>query len=176
MIAKGEKPLVIGAPSGQNGSSRHGETFRSTGRTRLSLSLLIEKGFDMDTALVRPHRQNGPVFVREIHQGALVLCPHSPLGNLNESDITAETAELLEVINHSGPTYLVIDLQNGEYMGTAFLGAVVRLWKRVALRGGRLGLCNISDQVFQILRVTKFHTMWPIYPTRDDAVRSIGAG
>ena len=128
----------------------------------------------MNSALLRSTRQMGPVFVREVQGHALVLSPHSPLGNLNETTINEETLELLDVINHSAPAGLVIDLQNGEYLGTAFLGAIVRLWKRVASRGGRLALCNISDQVFQILRVTQFHTVWPIYGSRDEALRAMG--
>src|SRR5262245_52605734 len=128
----------------------------------------------METMLLRPQLPNGPAFVREMHGTALVLNPRSPLQNLREEEIAQETLELLEMINHGGPTHLIIDLQNGDYFGTVVLGAVVRLWKRVAQRGGRLMLCNVSATVVQILRVTKLHAAWSICGSREDALRAVG--
>lgn len=129
----------------------------------------------METLMLRPHLQKGPVFVREIYGAALVLTPHGPLGNLHETEFMQETLELLEVVNHSGPMHLVIDLQHGDYAGSAFLGAVIRLWKRIAQNGGRLAICHVSESAAQILRMTKLHTVWPIYVSRDDALRAVGA-
>ncbi|MFN0053478.1 MAG: STAS domain-containing protein [Planctomycetales bacterium] len=129
----------------------------------------------MESNPTRPLEPTGPVFNREWHGGAIVLSPHASLGDLNENQIKDETAQLLELINHSGPVLFVIDLQTGDYFGSAFLGAIVRIWKRVAQRGGRLALCHVSENIIQILRVTKLHTTWPIYATRAEALRGIGA-
>ena len=118
----------------------------------------------------------GQIFTRESHGNTLVLNPIIHLGSLHEPEIAHETQELLDLINTSNPipTNLVIDLGGGDYLGTAMLGAVVKLWKRVSQRGGRLALCNVSDNVAQVLRVTKLHTIWPIYGTRDQALSAIG--
>jgi anti-anti-sigma factor len=114
----------------------------------------------------------GHIFSREELGKTLVLNPMMHLGSLHEPEIVHETDGLLEFINRSGdgPVNLVIDLALGDYLGTAMLGAVVKLWKRVSQRGGRLALCNVSDNVVQVLRVTKLHTIWPIYATRDQAL------
>lgn len=128
----------------------------------------------METLLLRPHLKKGPVFVREIEGGALVLTPHGPLGNLQEAEFVQETLELLEVLSLSEPTNLVIDMQHGDYAGSAFIAAVVRLWKRTAQNGGRLALCHVSENAAQILRMTKLHTVWPIYVSRDEALRAVG--
>ena len=118
----------------------------------------------------------GQIFSREARGNTLVLNPIIHLGSLHEPEIAHETQELLDFINRSDPipTNLVIDLALGEYLGTAMLGAVVKLWKRVSQRGGRLALCNVSDNVTEVLRVTKLHAIWPIYGTRDQAVAAIG--
>lgn len=129
----------------------------------------------MDTLILRPHLRKGPVFVREVQGAALVLTPHGPLGNLQEAEVVQETMELLEVVSHSSPTNLVIDLQYGDYVGSAFLGAVIRLWKRIAQNGGRLAICHVSEKVVLTLRMTKLQTVWPIYVSRDDALRAVGA-
>jgi len=124
----------------------------------------------MDTVLPQTQLEAGPIFLRELQGNTLLLVPHRPLGSLNEIEIVGESNELVTLFQKSSPLNLVVDLQQGEYLGTALLGAIVRLWKRVALGGGRLALCNVSDQVLQILRVTKLHTVWPIYGSRDEAL------
>lgn len=126
-------------------------------------------------AVLTPASATGPVFIREITGGVLLLRPHSRLGNLQESDIIKEAGELLGLINHSGAMTVLIDLENDDYIGTALVGAIVRLWKRIALQGGRLALCNISDTVYQVFRVTRLHAVWPMYPTRDDAFKALNA-
>ncbi len=118
----------------------------------------------------------GQIFFREARGNTLVLNPLIHLGSLHEPEIAHETQELLEYINKSdpSPTNLVIDLAQGDCLGTAILGAIVKLWKRVSQRGGRLALCNVSESVIQVLRVTKLHAIWPIYGNRDQALAAIG--
>lgn len=116
----------------------------------------------------------GPVFHREEQGQSLILTPHSPLGGLFEAEIDKEAGELLEMINQTWGTAVILDLAGSDYLGTALLGAVVRLWKRVSQRGGRLALCRVSGPVHDTLRITKLHTVWPIFDTREEALRLLG--
>jgi anti-sigma B factor antagonist len=117
----------------------------------------------------------GCVFARESQGNVLVLSPLTNLGSLYEAEIVQEVAVLLELINQPGSAALnlIIDLAQGEYLGTALLGAIVRLWKRISLRGGRMALCHVSTNVVQVLHVTKLQTIWPIYGTRAEALAAI---
>jgi anti-anti-sigma factor len=115
----------------------------------------------------------GTVFAREQLDGFLILSPISHVGSLAEDQILRETAAILETINHTGPTNVVVDLARSDYLGTALLGAVVRLWKRVAQRGGRLALCNVSANIVEVLRITKLQTAWPIYGSRQQAIEAL---
>lgn len=117
----------------------------------------------------------GHIFSRELLGRTLVLNPLCHLGSLHEPEIVHETNELLELINHSTSTNLIIDLAKGDYLGTAMLGAIVKLWKRVCQHGGQLALCNVSENIIQVLRITKLHTVWPIYDSRDQAQAAVGA-
>jgi anti-anti-sigma factor len=129
----------------------------------------------METSTLPVQLAPGHIFTRESLGNTLVLNPLIHLGTLHEPEIAHETNELLELINKPGhePTNIVIDLARGDYLGTAMLGAVVKLWKRVSQRGGRLALCNVSDNVMQVLRSTKLNAIWPIYSTRDQALAAI---
>lgn len=115
----------------------------------------------------------GPIFTREQQGGVLLLSPHSPLGNLYEAEIDKEASELLEMINQARGLAVLIDLGGSDYLGTAMLGAVVRLWKRISQRGGRLAICRISAPVHDMLRITKLHTVWPIFDTREAALQTL---
>jgi anti-sigma B factor antagonist len=115
----------------------------------------------------------GPVFQREELGRVLLLVPHSRLGSLFEAEIDKEACELLEMINQVKGLSIVIDLGDSDYLGTAMLGAVVRLWKRISQRGGRLALCRISGPVHDTLRITKLHAVWPIFDTREAALDAL---
>ncbi len=128
----------------------------------------------MQTITTSAPLRDGQIFARAILGNTLVLNPLIHLGNLNEPEISVETQDLLDFLNRSASANLVIDLAHGDYLGTSMLGAFVKLWKRVSQRGGRLALCNVSESVIQVLRVTKLQTVWPIYSSREQAVAAVG--
>lgn len=127
----------------------------------------------MQTTSTTVPLRDGQIFARAVLGNTLVLNPLIHLGSLNEPEISVETQDLLDFLNRSASANLVIDLAHGDYLGTSMLGALVKLWKRVSQRGGRLALCNVSENVIQVLRVTKLQTVWPIYSSREQAVAAV---
>src|SRR5258708_30579562 len=117
-----------------------------------------------------PQVREGQIFAREVHGNTLVLNPIIHLGSIHEPEIAHETEDLLDLLKQTPSVNLVIDLGLGDYLGTAMLGAVVKLWKRVAQGGGRLALCNFSHNMSHVLRVTKLQTVSPIYVNRHHAL------
>jgi anti-anti-sigma factor len=117
--------------------------------------------------------RDGKIFSRELAGKTLILNPLTQLGSLHEPEIAHETEDLLAFLNHSSSLNILIDLAQGTYLGTAMLGAIVKLWKRVALQGGHLALCNVSEGVLLVLRATKLQTVWPIYATRQEALAAM---
>ena len=127
----------------------------------------------MQTTTATVTLRDNQIFAHEFHGKALVLNPLIELGSLHEPEIVHETDDLLSYLNSAPTSNLLIDLNQGTYLGTAMLGAIVKLWKRVALQGGRLALCNVSEGVLMVLRVTKLQTVWPIFASRQDAIASL---
>jgi len=128
----------------------------------------------MQTTTAAEPLREGQIFARESHGKTLVLNPLMHLGSLHEPEIVHETEDVLTVLSQTSSTNLLIDLAQGTYLGTAMLGAIVKLWKHVALRGGKLALCNVSENVTQVLRLTKLQTVWPIYASRQEALAALG--
>lgn len=128
----------------------------------------------MESTPPTPPQPERHLFAREMHGNNLLLNSQTQLGSLLEPEIVQETAELLELINTSRPANLVIDLSQSDYLGTVMLSAVLRLWKRIAERGGNMALCNVSQKVVQILRFSRLDTIWTICGSRDQALREVG--
>lgn len=152
-------------------SKNHWKSMPPTGRMEENPSLA--EIIIMPTTPELAHTGEGHIFSREHVGHSLFLNPIADLGSLHEPEIVHETNDLLGLINHAPPTNLVIDLAGSNYLGTAMLGAIVKLWKRVCQRGGRLALCNVSENVAQVLHITKLHAIWPIYGTREQALSAV---
>jgi hypothetical protein len=47
---------------------------------------------------------------------------------------------------------------------------MIRTWKQLDARGGRLVLCGVSGFCADVLRAAKLDTLWPICPDRSSAI------
>ena len=54
------------------------------------------------------------------------------------------------------------------------LEAMLVLWKRIVDSGGRMAVCNASPTIRDILRVSRFETLWPVCDTLDSALAVVG--
>jgi anti-anti-sigma factor len=69
---------------------------------------------------------------------------------------------------------VVVDLRGADSFGSAALGLFLSLWKGVRDRDRRMALCNVSLRDAGMLRTTSLDTVWPIWPTREKALKAIG--
>ena len=61
-----------------------------------------------------------------------------------------------------GAGHLLLDFANVEQLGSAELGTLVTLHKRMKASGGRLTLFNLRAQVYEVFAVTHLHTVLSI--------------
>jgi len=66
-----------------------------------------------------------------------------------------------------GPHLLVIDLTDVEFMDSTGLGVLVGAHKESISHGGSLALVGAQHRVQKILRITKLHKVFTLYPTLD---------
>ena len=86
-----------------------------------------------------------------------------------------ELAGLLDRIEDTGVQHAVVDLEQSAYFGTSMLQAMAAIWKRVRARGGKMAVCNVSDTGREILRVTRFDTLWPICSSQQEALEAVSS-
>ena len=70
------------------------------------------------------------------------------------------------------PSRIVVDLQNVEFLSSALIGVFIRFKMRVRKNGSELKLCNASDDLMELLKVTKLDTVFDIHKTRLDAIEA----
>ena len=103
----------------------------------------------------------------------------TPSADLRESEIKRledEFQAVLDILAEEGLKNVVIDFAKTDYYGSTALGFFVKVWKRVRCAGGRMAFCGVSKHEQQILEITNLNTLWPIYPTRNEALAYVNAG
>jgi anti-anti-sigma factor len=107
-----------------------------------------------------------------IQQGGVTIIE---LGERYDSldDESLESLErlLLDAIDDSYPPTLLLDLSKTRIIGSRFIGLLVRAWKRIQERQGRMGLCCVPPFCREALITTRLYdTLWKAYGTREDAI------
>ncbi|HEV3263032.1 MAG TPA: STAS domain-containing protein [Gemmataceae bacterium] len=91
---------------------------------------------------------------------------------LEEETIKQIAERLFSLIGEEGRRFLVLNLANIERLDSLMLGKLVSLHKRTLTAGGRLALCKLRPElyeVFQTLGLTGF--LW-VYGEEHDALQS----
>jgi len=104
----------------------------------------------------------------------LVITPTADLRESAYQDIEAAARDIFDLLARGEIKGLVLDFHRTDFYGSTALGIFVRLWKRISRCGGRMAFCNVSQHEKEILSGTRLDTLWPICPTRADALKVVG--
>lgn len=109
-----------------------------------------------------------------IRQSGVTVVQLGPEYESLDDEAVREFGELLLTeATHADPPRLVIDLSETDYISSSFLEVLVRAWKRIKQRGGVMVLCAVQDFCVEVLQITRLNSLWPRYPTREDAVNAL---
>ena len=72
----------------------------------------------------------------------------------------------------SGERQIVIDLSQVTHMDSGSVGTLVAVHLHTLKRAGMLKLLNPSERVIRVLHITRLESIFEVYPTEEDAVRS----
>lgn len=67
---------------------------------------------------------------------------------------------------------IVVDLAAVEMINSSGLGSLIANMTSVKKKGGKLKFANISDQVLHVLKITRLDTVFEIYQSLDEALKS----
>lgn len=114
--------------------------------------------------------------VEVMHQnGATIVELDERYDSLDDELLEDLSDVLLETASDPANSFLVLDLGKTRFIGSRFIGLLVRVWKRVQDHGGRMGLCCVPPFCRDALISTRLYdTLWKTYGTREEAISDTG--
>ncbi len=81
---------------------------------------------------------------------------------------------MVELID-AGKTQIVVDLSGATFIDSTTLGVLVGGVKRLRPSGGALALVCTDQNITKIFEITGLDRVFPIHPTRDEALGSLSS-
>jgi anti-anti-sigma factor len=104
----------------------------------------------------------------------LVLTAERDLREVEFEAIEEEQQEMLRRLAHDHSICnVVVDFRKTDSFGSTALKLLLRLWRVVRERGGRMALCNVAPYEQEILAVTRLGRLWPAYASRAEALEAV---
>ncbi|MFH0963250.1 MAG: STAS domain-containing protein [Planctomycetota bacterium] len=89
---------------------------------------------------------------------------------LDESNIQDIGDQLFELIEKHYKIDLLLNFENVEYLSSAALGKLITLNKKVKAENGKLKLCCIRPQIYDVFKITKLNKLFEIHDTEERAL------
>jgi len=93
---------------------------------------------------------------------------------LDEANIQIIADQLFGLVDDQGRRKLILNFHNVEYLSSAALGKLITLHKKLVTVKGKLVLCNISPQIFEVFAITKLDKIFAIQKELPDALGVFG--
>ncbi|QDT65524.1 STAS domain-containing protein [Calycomorphotria hydatis] len=117
-----------------------------------------------------------PCRFEEAERGVLVVSPRPELNDVQWADIEQIGDGILQRVQSQQRPRVVIDLLELNYMGSAMVALIVRVWKSVDERSGKMAVANRSDLVGEVLELAGLSKKWMMVESREEAISAIGGG
>ena len=95
-------------------------------------------------------------------------------GRVVLGDESSQLRTKLKELLGSGKTKVVLDLAEVKYIDSAGLGALVAGYSSAQNQGASIKLANLTKKFDEQLHITKLVTVFEVYGTADEAVKSFG--
>ena len=110
----------------------------------------------------------------ETHSKYSVLTLNPVMNDCAWSEIEKVGDEVLREIEALKSPNLVVDLSELEYIGSAMVALVVRIWKAVKAKNSRMVVVSRHPLVLEVFKIAKLNEVWTIVEFREDALEELG--
>jgi anti-anti-sigma factor len=107
-------------------------------------------------------------------QSHAILRLEPGMGNAAWGDIDRVGTELIANVNSKPARAWLIDLSGLEYMGSALVALVVRVWKAVQAVGGRVVVVCGDGMPQEVLKLAGLDKVWTITTTYEEGLKRLG--
>ena len=100
---------------------------------------------------------------------------------LDEQNIQVIGEQLFQLVDELGRRKILLNFKNVEFLSSAALGKLITLNRKLQSAGGKLVLCEIDPQIYEVFEITKLNKLFTIHKgeqdglTADAAARTLAA-
>ena len=92
---------------------------------------------------------------------------------LDEGNIQIIGNQLFGMVDTDGRKKIVLDFINVEYLSSAALGKLITLDKKVKAAKGKLRLCNIRPDIYEVFAITRLNKLFDIKENQEKALEGM---
>jgi anti-anti-sigma factor len=121
------------------------------------------------------------VFEFERHENVLIITPNGPFMDFRDNDVRDGYNAAYRILTEPEVEHLIVDFTRMDYFGSTFVGILIRLSKKVRRDGGKAVLCNLSENMHQMMKSlmllenNKVDFSWTSAENRDAALQQMSA-
>ncbi len=90
---------------------------------------------------------------------------------LDENNIQQIGSQLFALVEEDGRKRIILDFSNVEYLSSAALGKLITMDKKVKANSGKLRLCSIRPDIYEVFAITKLNKLFDIKDAQEDALQ-----
>ena len=91
---------------------------------------------------------------------------------LDEQNIQAIGEQLFGLVDEGQRLKLLLNFSNVEYLSSAALGKLITLNKKLQSAGGKLILCEIDKNIYEVFEITKLNKVFNIQKDEQVALKA----
>jgi anti-sigma B factor antagonist len=91
---------------------------------------------------------------------------------LDEQNIQLIGEQLFGLVDEQKRRKVLLNFTNVEYLSSAALGKLITLNKKLQNAGGKLILCNIDPQIYEVFEITKLNRVFNIQKEEQAALQA----
>lgn len=103
-------------------------------------------------------------------QGDVTIAKFIDKKILDETNIQIIGNQLFGLVEEDGRQKIVLDFSNVEYLSSAALGKLITMEKKVKAAKGKLRLCSIRPDIYEVFAITKLNKLFKIYEDQEKAL------
>ena len=92
---------------------------------------------------------------------------------LDEGNIQIIGNQLFSLVEEDGREKIVLDFSNVEYLSSAALGKLITMDKKVKSAKGKLRLCSVRPDIYEVFAITKLNKLFDMRDTREQALEGL---
>lgn len=90
---------------------------------------------------------------------------------LDSTTIEEIKKQLFEMVEKENCTRMLIDIGLVEFMSSLMLNGLILLEKKIRSRSGRLVLCGMKREIYEVFVITRLHQFFYIKDTKEEGLR-----